>query len=153
MIRILEQVCGTRRAVAIALLAIGATGCSTGTGDPQTLTGPSSAIITETFSGSIQRNSSSVFSFAVKTSGYPLLAGFTSISPSSVSALGMGLGVWDTASSTCGLNQSQTDSAHIGSTALNGTADVGSYCVRVYDGGGIPDDATTAQFSVQVQHY
>lgn len=152
MIRLLEQVCGTRRAIAFALLAIGASGCSTGTGDPQALSGPTPALITETFSGSIQKNSANVHSFAVTSSGSPLLAGFTSISPASVSTLGLGLGVWDTATSTCGLNQSQTDSAHIGSTALNGTADSGSYCVRIYDSGGIPDN-TTAEYSVQVQHY
>jgi hypothetical protein len=64
----------------------------------------------------------------------------------------MGIGVWDTTTSTCGLNMSQNDAAKSGSTGISGTANSGAYCVRVYDGGNIPagGDAT---FSIQVQHF
>ncbi len=126
------------------------TACSnTSTPTTPTVTGP---VTTETFSGSIDQGGSAVYSFAVKTGGLTVLAGYTSITPTSVTALGMGIATWDATTSTCGLNQTQNDTAKAGSTALNGTADAGNYCIRVYDGGNIPT-GVTASFTVQVQHY
>ncbi len=124
--------------------------CSnTSTPTTPTITGPAT---TETFSGSIDQGGSAVYSFAVKTAGVALLAGFTSITPTTVPALGIGIGTWDPTTSTCGLNQTQNDAAKPGSTGLTGTADAGNYCIRVYDGGNIPA-GVTASFTVQVQHY
>jgi hypothetical protein len=80
------------------------------------------------------------------------MAGFTSVTPTSVAALGMGVGAWDATTSTCGLNQSQNDAAKSGSTAISGTAAAGNYCIRVYDGGNIPE-GVTASYTLQVQHY
>lgn len=119
----------------------------TGTSATTTLT-----VVTEVFSGSIGQNESNVHSFTVTNSGYTLLAGFTSLSPSSIAALGLGIGSWDSSTSTCSLNVTQNDTARSGSTGLSGTAASGSYCVRVYDGGNI-GAGTTAAYSVQVQHY
>jgi len=81
-----------------------------------------------------------------------LLAGYTSISPSSVAALGLGIGSWDAASSTCSLNVSQNDTGRSGSTALSGTPGSGSYRLRIYDAGNIPGGVAAA-YTVQVQHY
>jgi hypothetical protein len=67
-----------------------------------------------------------------------------------VTALGVGIGTWD--GTNCGLNQAQNDTARSGSTAVTGTAASGNYCVRVYDGGSIPDGVTAA-YTLQVQHY
>lgn len=122
--------------------------------DATTVTSPTvtPTLVTETFNGSIDQNGSAVYSFTVNTSGNSLLAGYTSLSPASVTALGMGLGSWDASTSSCGLNLTQADVAHSGSTAISGTANSGSYCVRVYDGGNIPA-GTTATYTVQVQHY
>lgn len=135
---------------AIAVFAMAGIGC--GSGETDTPAGPSPALVTETFSGSISRNSTGVHAFTVNSSGYALLAGYTSISPSSVPALGLGLGSWDAATSACSLNVSQTDSARSGNTALSGSANSGAYCLRVYDGGNVPD-GVTATYTVQVQHY
>jgi hypothetical protein len=134
----------------VALLALTSCGSSS---DASTIpTGPSPTLATETFSGDIAQNGTQIFNFTVATSGNTLLAGYTSISPASIASLGMGIGVWDTTTSTCGLNMSQNDAAKSGSTAISGTANSGAYCVRVYDGGNIPagGDAT---FSIQVQHF
>jgi hypothetical protein len=107
---------------------------------------------TDTFTGSIDQNGTAVFPFTVNTSGYGLLAGYTSISPTSVAALGLGIGSWDASTSSCSLNISQNDTGRSGSTALSGTPNSGSYCVRIYDAGNIPA-GVSASFTVQIQHY
>lgn len=137
----------------VIALAAAASGCSSSSdSSTPTLSGPTPAVVTETFTGTISQNDSSIFSFSVTNSGYPLLAAFTSITPASVTALGLGIGNWDPSSSTCGLNMSQNDTSHSGSTAVSATASSGAYCIRVYDGGNIGSNVT-ASFTVQVQHY
>ena len=136
--------------VLVALtLTVGA--CSGSTSTDSSLTSPSATLVTESFSGSITQNGTAIHPFAVKTTGNSLLVGFTSVSPSSLTALGMGIGTWD--GTTCGLNLSQNDSAKVGNTGLSGTAQLGNYCIRVYDGGNITDSTITATYTLQVQHY
>jgi len=108
--------------------------------------------VTENFTGSIGQNGTNVHPFTVTNSGYSLLAGFTSLSPASVTALGMGIGTWDASASTCSLNLSQNDTARTGNTGVTGTPGSGSYCLRIYDGGNVPA-GTTVTYTVQVQHY
>jgi len=132
-------------------LAIIASGC--GSSNSSNLpTTPTPNIVTETFNGTIVQGQTAVFNFTITNSGYTLLAGYTSISPASVTALGLGIGNWDSGSQTCSLNVTQNDSSHSGSTAISGTAGSGNFCVRVYDAGNVPAD-TTATFTIQVQHY
>lgn len=135
-------------AVAIATIGCG----SSSSGSTSTLTSPTPTVATETFTGSIGQNGSVVYNFSVSNSGYTLLAGFTSITPANVTALGLGIGTWDPTTSTCGLNQTQNDTSRSGSTALTGTAGAGAFCIRIYDAGNIAADVT-ATFTVQVQHY
>jgi len=119
-----------------------------------TLTTPTATatLTTDTFTGSIDRNGTAVYAFTVTSSGSALLAGYTSISPASVAALGLGIGAWDASTSTCSLNVSQNDTGRSGSTALSGTPSSGSYCLRIYDAGNIPA-GVGASYTVQVQHY
>jgi len=139
-------------AALLILLSILFAACGSSTDSTATAPTVTPTLVTETFSGEIPQNGTAVHSFTVNTSGYTLLAGFTSLSPASVTALGLGLGSWDASTSTCGLNLTQADAARSGSTALNGTANSGSYCLRVYDGANIPAGVTAA-YTVQVQHY
>ena len=129
-------------------LAVGACGGSSSSSAIPTT--PTPSIVTDTFSGSITQNGTAIHPFSVTSSGYTLLAAYTSITPATVTALGMGIGTWD--GTNCGLNQAQNDLARSGSTAVTGTAASGNYCVRVYDGGNIPDGVTAA-YTLQVQHY
>lgn len=136
--------------VALAAL-VSLEGCGS---DSSTATSPTTTatLVTDNFSGSVEQNGSKVHTFAVTTSGTSLLAGFTSLSPASVAALGLGIGSWDSSTSTCSLNLSQNDTARSGSTGLSGSANSGSYCLRIYDGGNIPA-GVSASYAVQVQHY
>ena len=118
------------------------------------LTAPTTAatLATNTFTGSIEQNGTAVYPFTVTTAGYGLLAGYTSITPASVAALGLGIGSWDASTSTCSLNVSQNDTGRSGSTAISGTPSNGNYCLRIYDAGNVPA-GVTASYTVQVQHY
>ena len=139
----------------LAALLLGVSACSDSSESSSvTTTSPTTTVTssTETFTGSVGRNGSAIHPFSVTTGGYTLLAGYTSIAPASVTALGVGIGAWDATTSTCGLNQTQNDAAKAGSTALSGTASAGNYCIRVYDGGNIPE-GITASYTVQVEHY
>lgn len=129
------------------------TGCGSSS-TASTVTTPTvpATLTTDTFTGSIGQNGTAIYPFTVATAGYSLLAGYTSISPSSVAALGLGIGSWDATSSTCSLNVSQNDTGRSGSTALSGTPSNGSYCLRIYDAGNIPA-GVAASYTVQVQHY
>jgi hypothetical protein len=136
----------------VLLLCVAACG-SSGSSTPSVTTPTATpALATETFTGSIDQSGTAVYPFTVTTSGYSLLAGYTSISPTSVTALGLGIGAWDATASTCSLNVSQNDTGRSGSTAISGTPNSGSYCVRVYAAGNIPA-GVSASFTVQVQHY
>src|SRR5215475_11649692 len=140
-------------ALAFLLSTLWVTGCGSSS-STSTVTTPTvpATLTTDTFTGSIEQNGTAIFPFTVTTAGYGLLAGYTSIAPSTVAALGLGIGSWDATSSTCSLNLSQNDTGRSGSTALTGTPGSGSYCLRIYDAGNIPA-GVTASFTVQVQHY
>ena len=137
----------------LTVLALAVSACAGSSGNSSSLpttTTPTASLVTDTFSGSITQNGTAIYPFSVTSSGGTLLAGFTSIAPATVTALGMGVGAWD--GTTCSLNQSQNDAARSGNTALNGTAQAGNYCIRVYDGGNI-QEGVTATYTLQVQHY
>jgi len=145
--------CRLRLLPVLAVLALAVSACSNSSDSSlSTVTSPTPTVVTDTFSGSIGQNGTAVHPFTVTSSGYTLLAGYTSISPASVAALGLGIGSWDGTASTCGLNLSQNDVARSGSTALSGTANSGSFCIRVYDAGNLTE-GVTATYTLQVQHY
>ena len=134
----------------LAALAVAVSACGSSSSSSTLPTTPSASLVTSTFSGSITQNGTAIHPFSVTAAGYTLLVGYTSITPATVTALGVGIGSWD--GTTCGLNQSQNDAARSGSTAISGTAASGNYCIRVYDGGNIPE-GVTATYTLQVQHY
>jgi hypothetical protein len=136
----------------VSMFAIAACGSNSGVTAPTTTSTTTATLATDTFTGSIDQNGTNVYPFTVTSAGYALLAGYTSISPSTVTALGLGIGSWDASTSTCSLNVSQNDTGRSGSTALSGTPSNGNYCLRIYDAGNIPA-GVTALYTVQVQHY
>jgi hypothetical protein len=133
-------------------IAVAATSCGGSSSDSSlsSVTTPTATQITEAFSGTIVQNGTAIHPFSVKVSGGLLQAGYTSIAPATVTALGMGIGTWD--GTTCSLNISQNDVARSGNTALSGTANAGNFCIRVYDAGNLTE-GVTATYTLQVQHY
>ena len=145
-----KSLIGFKQALLVIVAVVGVTACSDSSSSSTTTA--TSTLTTQTFSGSIGQNGTAIHPFTVISGGYSVLAGYTSLAPASVTALGLGIGTWDSSASSCSLNLSQNDAAHGGSTALSGTASAGNYCLRVYDGGNI-GEGVTVSYTVQVQHY
>src|SRR5215471_5332349 len=94
----------TPLAVVTLALAVATSGCGGSSNSSGLPTAPTPNVVTETFNGSIAQGQTTVFNFTITNSGYTVLAGYTSISPASVTALCLGIGNWDSGSQTCGLN-------------------------------------------------
>ena len=140
---------------ALGIFAAAASFGCTNNSNNSTTTGPTPNLVTETFNGSITQGTTMIHNFTITNAGYTLAAGFTSITPASVASLGIGVGSWDPTAQTCGLNQLQNNTATSGSTAISYTSGApnGTFCVRVYNGGGITDPTVTVSYTLQVEHY
>ena len=141
--------------LALGLFAAAASlGCTNNNSNNNAITGPTPTVVTETFNGSIVQNGTAIHSFTITNSGYPLLAGFSAMSPATITSLGLGIGFWDPAAQTCSLNQTQNDVAKLGNTALSvSAAPSGTLCMRVYDAGNITDPSVTVTYTLLVEHY
>ncbi|HEX4566846.1 MAG TPA: hypothetical protein VH138_09450 [Vicinamibacterales bacterium] len=110
--------------------------------------------MTETFNGSITQGTTMIHTFTINNAGYTLAAGFTSITPTTVPSLGVGIGSWNPTAQTCSLNQLQNNTATSGSTAISYTDNTGSlvgmFCARVYNGGAITDPNLTVNYTLQI---
>jgi hypothetical protein len=142
---------------AIGMLAAATSfGCTNGNSS-NTPTGPTPNLVTETFPGSITQGTTTIHTFTVNNAGYTLAAGFTSITPTTVPSLGVGIGSWDPTAQTCSLNVLQNNTATSGSTAISYTDNTGSlvgmFCARVYNGGAITDPNLTVNYTLQIEHY
>ena len=138
------------------MAAVTSSGCTNNSNSSSLPAGPTPNLVTETFNGSITQGTTMIHTFTIANAGYTLAAGFTSITPSTVS-LGVGIGFWDPNAQTCSLNQLQNNTATAGSTAIsyadsNGSLK-GSFCARVYNGGGITDPTVTVNYTLQIEHY
>lgn len=105
----------------------------------------------ETFSGTMEPKGSSIFTFTVTRVGNVSVT-LASLSPSSIAAVGLGIG---TSSGTTGgpttcTPTTSTENATAGPTAqLTVTQNPGTYCLKVYDVGLV---ATTATFTIKITH-
>jgi hypothetical protein len=106
------------------------------------------ATTTDSFSGSLTHSGSVTYSFTVAETG-GVEVSLTSVDPLATLALGVDVGSW--AGSACGTFCASTTNARRGLVALGGTAAAGTYCLRVYDPGNIPE-SYTVNFAIQVVH-
>jgi len=131
----------------LSCLMFCAAGCSSTT---PTTPSPSAVVATTTdsFSGTFGQQGSSTNPFTITTTGSVQIQ-LTSVAPLATMAVGVSVNSWD--GTTCGAAIAQNDNARSGSTALSGTATAGSYCVKVYDSGNVPD-TWSVSYTVQVTH-
>lgn len=138
----------------LAYLAVAAAfavaGCSTGDTPSSPLpTAPSSPLVTETFSGTVQVNGLDSHPFTVTSDGFQISIDLTTAGPPST--ITMGVGVGSLASGTCQPLSGGTTPAAAGPTAqLTGTIAAGNYCLAVFD---IGNQSAPITYTVVVNHY
>ena len=139
----------------IALCLLAAAGCSSGdstTGSSASAlpTAPSTPLVTDTFSGTVQPGGNDWRPFTVTSDGYQIALTMTAAGPPAT--ISEGLGVGQVVSGSCQL-LSGASGAYAASTTtpqLSGTIAAGSYCVMVYDVG---NQTAAITYTVVVQHY
>ncbi|MCU1384556.1 MAG: hypothetical protein JWL71_3253 [Acidobacteria bacterium] len=141
-------------AVAVVCLLAGA-GCSTadsssGTSPAALLaTAPSTPLVTETFSGTVQPGSNDSHPFTVTSDGFQITLAMTAAGPPATIAEGLGIG--QVVSGSCQLLSGGFGTFTPSITPqLAGTIPAGSYCAMVYDVG---NQSAAITYTVIVQHY
>ncbi len=135
----------------IVATALSAAGCSNSADDTSlTLpTTPSSPLVTENFSGTVQVGSNDSKTFTVTSSGFQITVDLTSAGPPATIAMGIGVG--SPAGGTCQLSSGGFITAPAGSTPqLTGTINAGQYCFMVYDVG---NQSAPITYTAIVNHY
>src|SRR5262249_23198525 len=129
----------------VALLTL--IGCNNGNSSNTTTTPTTGALITETFTGTVDVGSSDSKPFTLAQAG-TLHRTLTQATPPPT--IYMGLGVGTPSGSNCALLSGGTTITPAGTTAqLSGTISAGSYCVEVYDVG---NQSTQISYTITVAH-
>ena len=132
--------------VTAALPLCAACGSSGGT----STVAPSPVTTTESFTATLDQLGSATNGFTVAAAG-TVQVKLTDVEPLTTMALGVAVTTVTSGGTVCGTDIAQNTNAKSGTTALSGTAAVGSYCVRVFDAGNIPVD-TQVTYTVEVTH-
>jgi hypothetical protein len=114
-----------------------ASGCGADTTTPTTVT--TTSPVTESWTGVLGPGGTASHSFSTSQPGTITVTLMASDVP-----LGLGIGVPRAANGGCRLAASQVDAAGL---AVSAPADAGSYCVEVYDGGSVGNQAG---FAIQI---
>lgn len=104
-------------------------------------------IVTDTFSGTINRNGAATHSFSTASSGQ-VTATLTSLTPDDTLVVGLLLGVWNATTLTCNVSVARDQA--VKATVIFATVNaIGDLCVRIYDVGQI---GTTTDYEITVTH-
>jgi hypothetical protein len=133
----------------IVFTALSAAGCSNSADatSPTLPSVPTSPLVTENFSGTVQVGSSDSKPFTVTSSGFQITVDLTSAGPPATISMGLGVGAWD------GTNCSNVTGGtyQAGPTAqLSGTIPSGQYCLIVQDVG---NQSAPITYTAVVLHY
>ncbi len=130
--------------VVLAFAALGAAGCDDEADTPTTPTTPTPTV-TESFSGTLNRNGAQTFSFSVSTTGQ-VTATLAELGSSTV-PISLSLGNWN--GTTCQVVLAN-DHAVQGTFVTGTMSAAGSLCLRLSDASGNLESAVT--FKVDVVH-
>ena len=135
-------------AAAIGLLCIVVleSGCGLFSSDT---TSPSDATkVTETFSGTLAAQVSSVFVFSVTLSG-PIAVTLTSMSPTTTVPVGLGIGISTVGATTCTATSSTPTAIAGSSPQITIDGQSGAYCVDIHNVGNV---TTPSTFTITIVH-
>ena len=131
-------------AVFAALLVSTACGATT----PTEPTAPTYELKTSTFDGTVNTGGTVAFPFTVVNPGTISLS-ITGLTPASTITMGLALGLWDAAASTCAQELSTTSATL--NVVFNATPSApGEYCVGIFDTGNVQ---ITTDFTLKVTYY
>jgi hypothetical protein len=128
---------------AILAAAIFAAGCSDDT--PTTPTPTTPETLTDTFTGTLNRNGASTFTFSINAAGTVYVT-LTSVADSALT-VGLSLGTWNGAACSTVLSN---DSAVQGTTLTGTATGIGTLCARVYDVGKV---SNPVDYQLTVIHF
>ena len=139
-----------RRALPLMLVAGIAAAC--GGNNNSTPTGPTTlpTVLTETFSGTLNKNSAYTHPFVVSDAGDVsvfLTVSVDAANPDSTIPIGVSLGTWNGASCAIVI---ANDNVAQGSSITGRATAAGNLCVRVYDVGFVPG---SANYELLIDHY
>jgi hypothetical protein len=135
----------------IAAAALLAAGCSTASDSsssslPAT---PSSPLVTENFSGTVQIGSNDSHPFTVTSDGFQITIDLTTAGPPATITMGVGIG--GLVAGTCQLLSGGSALTPAGATPqISGNIAAGQYCLMVYDVG---NQSAPITYTVVVNHY
>ena len=133
----------------VALSAAGCTGAAASSAASASVTAPTSAVTTETFSGTVDVGANVYHPFTVALSGGQVNVILTAAGPPSTIYMGLGVGTYD--GTACTPLTGGSVVAQAAATAqLSGFLNAGSYCVAVYDAG---NQTAAIAYAVTVTHY
>jgi len=125
--------------------ALLAAGCDNGPVITPTPVGPT---VTQTFTGTLAKNGADTHQFSSLSRG-TITATLTAVSPDGSASIGISLGTWNIATSSCQTILSN-DSTTVGTGVTGSVSGVGDLCLRVYDAHGVL--TATESYSVDVVH-
>ncbi len=133
----------------IATCALATAGCSTAadTSTSSLPTAPTTPLVTENFSGTVQVLGSDANPFTVTSSGAAITFTLTTAGPPATITMGFGIGSWD--GTICTFLSGGSFSTPAGQT-FSGNIDSGQYCLMVSDVGNMLAPIT---YTATVAHY
>jgi hypothetical protein len=131
-------------AAALVLACLGVAGCEE-TGDPSPITPDPLPDVTDTFTGTLNRNGAATFNFTVQGGGLVALT-LTKVAPDNTIAVGLAMGTWN--GTTCSVVLANDNSVE-NTTVVGQAGGIGQLCVRIYDIGKVVDPV---EFELVVRH-
>ncbi len=130
-----------------AMLAVALSAAACSNNDTVTAPTPTPVSVTDTFSGTLNRNGAASFPFNVSAQGF-VYATLSSVADSTI-PMGLSLGIWNTTTTACSIVLAN-DAALQGTTVTGSATNIGQLCVRVYDVGKVVDPL---DYQLTVVHY
>jgi hypothetical protein len=133
----------------IVASAVAAAGCSSTPTSSSLPAAPSSPLVTNTFSGTVQVGGNDSNPFTVTSDGFQITIDLTAAGPPATITMGIGIG--SPTGGTCQLLAGGSTMAPAGATPqLSGNIPAGQYCLMIYDVG---NQSAPITYTVVVNHY
>ena len=131
--------------LAVVLVVVGSVACGA---KAPTQPDPVFELKTKTFTGNVLKSGRVGFPFTVVNPG-DISVAITSLGPTSTLVMGIGLGFWEPATTTC-VDQLTTNVATLNLAFAASPSSPGEYCVAIYDIGNV---VVSSDFTLTVTHY